>query len=70
MDVTSEDVSKYLPAFQPLEGFHVTSYQANFAIHHMATAMLVSYLHGAVLKNPTKCPITFDLVHTIIPNYN
>ena len=36
----------------------------------LATAMMVSSLHGAVLENTTKCPVTFYLVHTIIPNYN
>ena len=32
----------------------------------LATAMLVSFLNGAVLENTTKCPRTFylDLVHT------
>ena len=35
----------------------------------LATAMLVSSLHRVVLENTTKCPLTFYLVHTTIPNY-
>ena len=31
--------------------------------------MLVSSKHGTIQKNTTKCPVTFYLVHTTIPNY-
>ena len=35
----------------------------------LATAMLVFSLHGAVMENTTKCPVTFYLVQTTIPNH-
>ena len=46
-----------------IEGFNVTSYQANFASHIiLATAMLVSFSHSLVslLENTTKCATNFS----------
>ena len=49
----------------------MTSYQANFASHHTC-ARHVGFLLACngIEKNTTKCPVTFYLVHTTIPNYN
>ena len=51
------------------EGFHVMSYQVNFA-SHIKLAPMVSSLHKTVLENTTKCFVTFYLVHTTLPYYN
>ena len=55
-----------------IEGFHYMwrHIKPILQVIALATAMLVSSLHGAVLENRTKCPVTFYLLHTIIPNYN
>ena len=53
-----------------IEGFHVTSYQANFASHHTRNRHVSFRFTRAVLENTTKCSVTFYLVHTTIPNYN
>ena len=53
-----------------IEGSHVMSYQANFASHHTPNCHVGFLSHGAVLENTIKCPKTFYLVHTTIPNYN
>ena len=42
-----------------IENFHLKTYQGNFASHHTRTAMLFSFLHDPVLKNTTKCLVTF-----------
>ena len=57
-------------ALPTIGSFHVMSYQANFASHKLATAMLVSCSHVMVLGKATKYSITFYLVHTTLPNYN
>ena len=44
----------------------MTSYQANFASHILATAMLVSCSCVKVLGKVTKCSITFYLAHTAL----
>ena len=44
------------------------SYQANFASHPTATAMLISFCMAGL--DTTKCLITFYLVHITIPNYD
>ena len=36
----------------------------------LATTMLISFKHGSVLENTTKCLKPFNLIHTTIPNYN
>ena len=53
-----------------IEGFHVRHIKPILQVIILTTTMLVSSLYGAVLKNTTKCPITFYLVHTAKPNYN
>ena len=45
----------------------MTSYEANFESNHTRDG---SSSHTAALENTTKCPITFYLLHTTIPNYN
>ena len=54
---------------QLIEGFHVTSYQTNFASHHTRDRHVgfLSAWHG--IGNTTKWPVTFHLVHTTTPNY-
>ena len=56
-----------------MEGFHLTSYQANFVSTHTRDRPDVSFLHGTVLENTAKrlgtsylvhlkyCPIFFEL---------
>ena len=54
-----------------IEGFHVTSYQANFTSHYTRNCHAhVGFLsHSLALENTTKSPRTFNLVHIIIPNW-
>ena len=47
-------------------GFHVTSYQANFASHHTHNRHVGSLFACVVLGKATKCSVTFYLVYTII----
>ena len=49
-----------------IEGFHVMSYQANFACF----ILLVSFVHGPVLENTRERLVTNHLFHTTIPNHN
>ena len=58
------------PTFASIGGFHVTSYQANFASHPTRDRHVGFLLHGRVLENTTKCLVTFYLVHITIPNYD
>ena len=53
-----------------IKGFHVSHIKPILQVIILTTTMLVSSLHGVVLDNTTKCPVTFYLVHTTIPNYN
>ena len=50
--------------------FHVTLYQANFASHHTRNRHVGFLSQGVALEYTLKCPITFYLFHTTIPNYN
>ena len=54
----------------PNRGFHVMSYQANFASHHTGDSHVGFLFTWRVLENTTKCSVTFYLVHTKLPNYN
>ena len=54
-----------------VEGFHVTSYQTNFASHHIYDRHVgFLFTRSCIGRKPTKWQVTFDLVHTTIPNYN
>ena len=48
------------------EGFHVMSYHAKFASHHTHNRHVGFLLHSTVLETQ----LTFNSVHTTIPNYN
>ena len=60
--------------FQPCttEGFHVTSYQANFASHHTRNRHVGFFFTWSDIGKYNKMSryFLFSSVHTIIPNYN
>ena len=43
----------------PIQGFHVTSYQATFASHSPATAMMVSFYMAVYRKIQRNVPLLF-----------
>ena len=52
-----------------IEGFHVTSYQANFASHYTCDSHVGFLLALSNIGHKTKCPVIFYLVHITIPDY-
>ena len=53
-----------------IDGFHVTSYQANFASHytrHSHVGFLLAL--NNIGHTQKKCPVIFYLVHITIPDY-
>ena len=53
----------------PIEGFYVTSYQANFASHHSRDRHVSFLLAYYGIGKHNKMSRDFYLVHTTIPNY-
>ena len=60
----------YYCAIKTIGGFHVTSYQANFASHCTRNCHVGFLLACDGIGKNTKCSITFYLVPTTLPNYN